>query len=66
MATNLGIDPDLLDQALAISGEKTKKATVNRALREFIARRGRKRLVDLFGRLDWDGDYDYKLERSRR
>ena len=40
MATNLGIDPDLLDQALAISGEKTKKATVNRALREFIARRG--------------------------
>ncbi len=66
MATNLGIDPDLLDQALAISGEKTKKATVNRALREFIARRGRKRLVDLFGRLGWDGDYDYKLERSRR
>ena len=66
MATNLGIDPDLLDQALAISGEKTKKVTVNRALREFIARRGRKRLVDLFGRLDSDGDYDYKLERSRR
>ena len=66
MATNLGIDPDLLDQALAISGEKTKKATVNRALREFIARRGRKRLVYLFGRLDSDGDYDYKIERSRR
>ena len=60
MATNLAIDQDLLDKALAIGGEKTKKATVNRALREFIARRGQERLLDLFGKLDWDGDYDYK------
>ena len=66
MATNLGIDPDLLDEALAIGGEKTKKATVNRALREFIARRGQERLLDLFGKLDWHHDYDYKIERSRR
>ena len=66
MATNLGIDPDLLDEALAIGGEKTKKATVNRALREFIARRGQERLLDLFGQLDWHDDYDYKIERSRR
>ena len=66
MATNLGIDPDLLDKALAIGGEKTKKATVNRALREFIARRAQERLLDLFGKLDWDNGYDHKLERSRR
>lgn len=66
MATNLGIDPDLLEQALAVSGEKTKKATVNRALREFIARRGQERLLGLFGALDWDDDYDYKRERSRQ
>ena len=51
---------------MAIGGEKTKKATVNRALREFIARRGQKRLLDLFGKLDWDGDYDYKRERTRK
>ena len=66
MPTNLAIDPELLDKALAIGGEKTKKATVNRALREFIARRGQKRLLDLFGKLDWDGDYDYKRERTRK
>lgn len=36
MATNLAIDLELLNQALAIGGEGTKKATVNRALREFI------------------------------
>ena len=66
MATNLGIDPELLEKALAIGGEKTKKATVNRALQEFIARRRQKRLLDFFGKLDWDDGYDYKRERTRR
>lgn len=65
MATNLGIDPDLLERALAIGGERTKKATVNRALQEFIVRRSQARLVDLFGTFDSDGEYDYKSERSR-
>lgn len=65
MATNLAIDPDLLDKALAVGGERTKKDTVNRALREFVARREQKRLLGLFGSLDWDEGYDYKGERSR-
>ncbi|MDE0108206.1 MAG: type II toxin-antitoxin system VapB family antitoxin [Bryobacterales bacterium] len=65
MATNLGIDPDLLERDLAIGGERTKKATVNRALQEFIARRSQARLLELFGTLDWEADYDYKSERSR-
>lgn len=66
MATNLQIDPELLEQALQVSGEKTKKAAVTRALREFIARRKQREILDLFGSLDWDPDYDYKAERSRR
>ena len=65
MATSLGIDPDLLEKALAIGGGGTKEATVNRALREFIVRRSQERLLDLFGTLEWGGDYDYKNERSR-
>ena len=65
MATNLAIDPELLNRALEVGGEKTKKATVNRALREFIARREQERLLELFGKLDWDEDYDYKQERMR-
>lgn len=65
MATNLAIDPGLLNKALAVGGEKTKRATVDKALREFIARREQKRLVELFGTLDWDDGYDYKSERSR-
>ena len=49
MATNLSIDPELLEQALE----------------EFIARRRQKRLLDLFGKLEWDKAYNYKAERSR-
>jgi hypothetical protein len=65
MATNLSIDPDLIEEALALSGEKTKKAAVTRALEEFIARRKQKRLLQLMGTLEWDSSFDYKAERSR-
>ena len=66
MATNLSIDPDLIDQALKVSGERTKAAAVTKALQEFIARRRQKAMLELAGKLEWDGDYDYKKERSRR
>jgi hypothetical protein len=66
MATNLSLDPKLIEQALKVSGERTKKAAVTRALEEFIARRKQKRLLDLMGKLEWDGAFDYKAERSRR
>ncbi len=65
MATNLAIDPSLLNKALEVGGENTKKATVNKALREFIARREQARLLELFGTLDWDNEFDYKRERNR-
>ncbi len=66
MATNLSIDPALLERALEVSGESTKKAAVTRALEEFIARRRQKRLLDLMGKLEWTQSFDYKAERSRR
>lgn len=65
MATNLSLDPDLIERALKVSGERTKKAAVTRALEEFVARRKQKRLIELMGKLEWDPDYDYKSERSR-
>lgn len=66
MATNLSIEPALLEKALAVSGEKTKKAAVTQALMEYIARRERAGIVDLFGQLEWDDGYDYKSERERK
>jgi hypothetical protein len=65
MATNLAIDPDLIERALELSGERTKKAAVTKALEEFIARREQKEVAALFGSLEWDEGYDYKAERSR-
>lgn len=66
MPTNLDLDPKLVDRALAVSGEKTKKAAVTRALEEFIARREQRRLLELFGKVEWSPEYDYKAARSRR
>ena len=65
MATNLSIDPKLIERALKVSGEKTKKAAVTKALEEFIHRRDQKRILELFGKLEWDDSFDYKAERSR-
>ena len=65
MATNLALDPRLLERAFEVSGEKTKKAAVTRALEEFIARREQRQILELMGKLEWDSRYDYKAERSR-
>lgn len=66
MPTNLAIDDELLEQALAISGHRTKRETVNEALREFVQRRQRLELAKLAGRVDYDARYDYKRERRAR
>lgn len=64
MATNLSIDTELLNEALAISGLSTKKDTVNQALQEFVQRRKQREITDLFGNLPQDADYDYKKGRK--
>lgn len=65
MATNLAIDPNLLDRAVEVSGERTKKAVVTKALQEFIARREQKKVIELMGTLEWDDSFNYKVERTR-
>jgi len=64
MATNLSIDPNLLDEALHVGRLKTKKETVNQALREFVQRRKQREITALFGQLPHDPDYDYKKGRK--
>jgi len=65
MATNLAIDPKLLQKALEVSGLKTKKETVNLALKEFINRHKQLGILDLFGKMDPDPNYDYKKGRNQ-
>ncbi|WP_238944170.1 type II toxin-antitoxin system VapB family antitoxin [Allofranklinella schreckenbergeri] len=65
MATNLALDPSLIERALLLSGETTKKAAVTLALKEFIARREQQKITELFGQLQWDDGYSYKAGRNR-
>ena len=66
MATNLALDDNLLALAQKVGGMKTKKDTVNAALKEFIERRRQEEVVSLFGTIEWDGTYDYKELRKRK
>lgn len=65
MPTNLAIDDELLEEALRLGGHRTKKATVNDALKEYVQRRKQLKILDLFGQIDYDPDYDYKEQRRR-
>lgn len=65
MATNLSIDEALLSEAQKTGGLRTKKETVNQALREFIQRRKQAEVLTLFGQIDIDPEYDYKKARDR-
>lgn len=65
MATNLAIDDRLLDEALRVGGQRTKKDTVTQALQEYVQRRKQARILDLFGNVDFDPKHDYKRQRRR-
>jgi Arc/MetJ family transcription regulator len=66
MPTNLAIDDALLEEAVRVGGHRTKKDTVNAALREYIQRRRQVKIVKLFGTVEFDAAYDYKKQRRRK
>lgn len=66
MPTNLAIDDDLLNEALRLGGHKTKRETVNEALREYIRYRLRLETLKHIGTIDFDPDWDYKRARRMR
>jgi hypothetical protein len=65
MASNLAIDDGLLNEAQKIGGLGTKKATVTQALEEFIQHRKQMKILELFGKIDFDPKYDYKKQRRK-
>lgn len=65
MATNLAINDQLLNTALEIGGFRSKKDTVNAALEEFIQRRKAEDVISLFGKIEFDHEYEYKKMRNR-
>lgn len=65
MATNLDINEKLLDEALRVGGQKTKKATVEQALEEYVLRRKQLKILKSFGKIEYDRSYNYKEQRRR-
>lgn len=65
MATNLAIDPELLEEARRLGGHRTKRATVTAALEEYVRRRKQLEIIELFGTIEYEGGYDYKAHRDR-
>ncbi|MEO0985499.1 MAG: type II toxin-antitoxin system VapB family antitoxin [Cyanobacteria bacterium J06639_14] len=66
MTTSLNINEALLQEALSLDGYSTTiDALVEAALREYIQRRKRLKVLDLFGTIDYDEEYDYKQQRQR-
>ena len=61
MRTNIEIDDRLMAEAQRVAGTGTKKATVELALRELVARQKRLGVLRLKGQVRWEGD----LEASR-
>lgn len=64
MATNLAIDDSLIEEAKIIGHHKTKKAAVTIALKEYIQRHKQSEIINLFGKIEYDNNYDYKKQRN--
>ncbi|NTV47326.1 MAG: type II toxin-antitoxin system VapB family antitoxin [Chlorobiales bacterium] len=66
MATNLAIDDNLLEEARIVGKHATKKAVVNEALAEYVQRRKQAEIINLFHKVEYDADYDYKVQRNKK
>lgn len=63
MATNLAIEDRLIEEARRVGKHKTKKEAVTAALDEYIRWRRQLEILDHFGTIDFDPEYDYKKMR---
>ncbi len=62
MRTNIELDEKLVKEGLKLTHKKTKKDLVNYALRELVVKLRRKKLLELEGKVEWNGN----LEEMRR
>jgi len=66
MRTNIVLDDDLVEQAFALTGVRTKRALVQLALQELVEHRRRRDLTELAGKLRFRDDFDHKALRETR
>jgi Arc/MetJ family transcription regulator len=56
--TTLNLDDEVLAKAMAYAEGRTRTEVINEALRAFVRRRHLRELLDLRGKIAWDGDID--------
>ena len=66
MTINLTIDENLIQEALEFSEQKSQSAVVEEALREYIQHRKQLKILELFGTIEYEEDYDYKQQRQKQ
>jgi Arc/MetJ family transcription regulator len=64
MRTNIEIDDEVMREAQSLAGTRTKRETVDLALRELVARRRSLSILALRGRFEWEGDL-VEMRRDR-
>ncbi|MBD2777431.1 type II toxin-antitoxin system VapB family antitoxin [Iningainema tapete] len=65
MPINIQIDEALIQEALAFGNQQTERDVVEVALREYVQRRKQLKVLELFGTVDYDEDYNYKQQRRQ-
>lgn len=66
MPSNLNYDQNLLNQVKILGNFKYKTDAINAALLEYVQRREQPKIINLFGKIDYDTNYDYKKARQRK
>ena len=66
MRTNIVLDDELVKEAFALTGARTKRELVKLALEEMIRRRRKRNLTELAGRIRLRDDFDHKALRRTR
>jgi len=61
--TNIEIDDELLQEALRVSGLKTKRAVVEAGLRMLLRLKRQEDILSLVGKVHWEGNLDDSRQR---
>ncbi|WP_263079934.1 type II toxin-antitoxin system VapB family antitoxin [Endozoicomonas sp. Mp262] len=62
--TNIVIDQDLVNEALSLSGLGSRRELIHHALEELVRRKKQQQLLELQGKISWEGDLDQSRDHS--
>lgn len=61
--TNVVLDEGLVEAGLKITGLKSRRALIDYALRELLRRESQRKLLELKGKIHWEGELSSLRQR---